>query len=56
MCIGEKRTLTVPPSYGYGQRAIGPIPAGSVLSMCALSPPPFSALHITATPSASPPC
>ncbi|KAL1856936.1 hypothetical protein VTK73DRAFT_8199 [Phialemonium thermophilum] len=31
MCIGEKRTLTVPPSYGYGQRAIGPIPANSVL-------------------------
>ena len=31
MCIGEKRTLTIPPSYGYGQRAVGPIPAGSVL-------------------------
>ncbi|KAK1762088.1 ppiase fkr-5 [Phialemonium atrogriseum] len=31
MCIGEKRTLTVPPSYGYGQRAIGSIPAGSTL-------------------------
>lgn len=31
MCIGEKRTLTVPPSYGYGQRSIGPIPAGSTL-------------------------
>ena len=32
MCIGEKRTLTVPPEYGYGQRSVGPIPAGSTLS------------------------
>jgi FK506-binding protein 2 len=31
MCIGEKRTLTIPPEYGYGQRSIGPIPAGSTL-------------------------
>lgn len=31
MCIGEKRTLTVPPEYGYGQRGMGPIPAGSTL-------------------------
>ncbi|KAK4187817.1 cation transport protein-domain-containing protein [Podospora australis] len=31
MCIGEKRTLTIGPSYGYGQRNVGPIPAGSTL-------------------------
>ncbi|KAF1736715.1 FK506-binding protein 2 [Beauveria bassiana] len=27
MCIGEKRTLTIPPEFGYGDRGIGPIPA-----------------------------
>ena len=31
MCIGEKRTLTVQPDAGYGSRAMGPIPANSVL-------------------------
>ncbi|KAJ9627161.1 Peptidyl-prolyl cis-trans isomerase fpr2 [Taxawa tesnikishii (nom. ined.)] len=31
MCIGEKRTLTIQPEWAYGDRAMGPIPAGSTL-------------------------
>lgn len=32
MCVGEARKLTIPPSYGYGDRTVGPIPGGSTLS------------------------
>ncbi|POS84260.1 hypothetical protein EPUL_004480 [Erysiphe pulchra] len=31
MCINEKRTLTIPPEFGYGSSAMGPIPASSTL-------------------------
>ncbi|SZE99589.1 unnamed protein product [Blumeria hordei] len=31
MCIGDKRTLTIPPEFGYGNSKVGPIPASSTL-------------------------
>ncbi|KAF2088991.1 FK506-binding protein 2 precursor [Saccharata proteae CBS 121410] len=31
MCPGEKRKLTIQPEWAYGKRAMGPIPADSVL-------------------------
>jgi FK506-binding protein 2 len=31
MCPGEKRKLTIQPDWAYGSRAMGPIPANSVL-------------------------
>lgn len=31
MCIGEKRKLTIPHQLGYGERAMGPIPAKATL-------------------------
>ncbi len=31
MRVGEKRKLTVPPTYGYGNNQVGPIPPNSTL-------------------------
>ncbi|MCJ1452333.1 Peptidyl-prolyl cis-trans isomerase fpr2 [Mycoblastus sanguinarius] len=31
MCVGDKRVLTIPPEFGYGERGMGPIPGGSTL-------------------------
>lgn len=31
MCPGEERRLTIPPELAYGNRAVGPIKAGSTL-------------------------
>lgn len=46
MCIGEKRTLTIPPEFGYGDKAMGPIPAKSTLSMYTF----FQIINIAPTP------
>jgi FK506-binding protein 2 len=31
LTVGPLRTLTIPPELGYGNRGMGPIPAGSTL-------------------------
>lgn len=40
MCPGDKRKLTIPPEFGYGDGDVGPIKGGSTLSMSA-SPRPL---------------
>lgn len=35
MCPGDRRKLTIPPEFGYGDRDMGPIKGGSTLSMSA---------------------
>lgn len=47
MCPGDKRKLTIPPEFGYGDRDVGPIKGGSTLSMSAPRPPlPLEGLSI----------
>lgn len=41
MCPGDKRKLTIPPEFGYGDRDVGPIKAGSTLSTSASCPASF---------------
>lgn len=31
MCVGDKRKLTIPPEFGYGEQGMGPIPPASTL-------------------------
>lgn len=32
MCVGEQRTLTIPPHLAYGDQGTGPIPGGATLT------------------------
>lgn len=38
MCPGDKRKLTIPPEFGYGDRDVGSIKGGSTLSTSASCP------------------